>query len=207
MATPKKLTDKQRVVYNCIVDFQIENGYPPSVREICEATGLRSTSTVHGYITRLEKNGMLQRKGENMRRAILTNDFSKQVYRCKNIPLLGRIAAGQPISAIENNEGMWSVPNELLGTHAQDEVFILEVQGESMINAGIFDGDKIIVKQSSTAENGQIVVAMLDDEATVKRFYKENGRFRLQPENDAMKPIYTDQVDVIGCVIGLLRSY
>ena len=176
-----------------------ENGYPPSVREIGEAVGLKSTSSVHTYLTELENRGFLRRDASKPRAIELVN-----APQGRTVPLLGRVTAGQPILAQQAVEDELLLPEWIA---ADDETFALRVEGESMIDAGILDGDIIIVKSGRSAENGDIVVAMLDDEATVKRIYYENRRVRLQPENAAMAPIYAPSVTVLGRVIGLLRSY
>jgi repressor LexA len=197
------VTRKQQIVYDYIVEYQRQNGYLPTVREICTALGLRSTSTVHGYITRLEKNGMLKRQGENKRRALALKSFEIQ-EDVVELPILGNIAAGEPILAVQECDETVRLPAELLH-HGCGESFVLVVRGDSMIEAGILDGDKIIVQRTPAAENGEIVVALIENEATVKRFYKENGHIRLQPENSAMQPIIVSDVVVLGKVIGLYR--
>ena len=181
-----------------------ERGYAPSVREIGEAVGLRSTSTVHGHLTRLEKKGLLRRDAMKPR-AMGLSDIPTEAECTQavcNVPVIGRVAAGTPILAVENTETVLPLPSEIVG---DGELFILRVQGESMINAGILNGDYIVVRSQPDAMNGEIIVAMIDDEATVKRFYKENGYFRLQPENDFMEPIITDEVVILGKVVSLLR--
>ena len=187
-----------------ILDFikrEIElKGYPPSVREICTAVGLKSTSTVHAHLNHLEAQGLIRRDSTKPR-ALEVIDGTQ--VRGRSIPLVGRVTAGQPILAIENIEDYLMLPQSLVGL---DELFCLRVQGESMIGAGIFDGDILVVRRQETAENGEIVVALVEDEATVKRFYKENGHFRLQPENDAMKPIIVPSVVILGKVVSLLRK-
>lgn len=177
-------------------------GYAPSVREIGEAVGLKSTSTVHGHLQRLEKKGLLHRDAMKPRAMGLTsNDESEPTsIPC---PVVGRVAAGSPILAEENTEETIAVPTELLD---EGEHFILKVRGESMIQAGILSGDYIVVRKQQEAHNGEIIVAMVEDEATVKRFYKENGHFRLQPENDAMEPIIVNDVVILGKVVSLLRK-
>ncbi len=176
-------------------------GYPPSVREICDAVHLKSTSTVHGHLLELEKRGLIRRDSTKPRAMeVLDNPLS----RGRSVPLLGRVTAGVPILAEENIEDYMVLPQDLLG---KDDVFALRVEGESMINAGILDGDFVIVREQDVAENGEIVVAMIEDEATVKRFYKEKSHFRLQPENNHMEPIYADDVSVLGKVIALVRRF
>ena len=179
---------------------EIENkGYPPSVRDICDAVGLKSTSTVHGHLTRLERKGLIRRDPAKPR-AIEVSSHPRG--KTATVKLLGRVTAGIPITAIENIEDIFALPRDLVG---EGELFMLRVAGESMINAGILDGDLVIVRHQPSANNGEIVVAMIDDEATVKRFYRENGHFRLQPENDAMEPIIIQDVVVLGKVVSVFR--
>lgn len=188
-----------------ILDFikkEIEQkGYPPSVREICAAVGLKSTSTVHAHLNHLEEQGLIRRDSTKPR-ALEVIDGTQS--RGRSVPLVGRVTAGLPILAIENIEEYLTLPQDMLG---KDELFCLRVQGESMIDVGIYDGDIIIVREQNNAENGEIVVAMIEDEATVKRIYYEKTRVRLQPENQFMSPIYADSVQVIGKVVGLFRLF
>ena len=188
-----------------ILDFikkEIEQkGYPPSVREICAGVGLKSTSTVHAHLNHLEEQGYIRRDSTKPR-ALEVIDGTQS--RGRSVPLVGRVTAGQPILAIENIEEYLTLPTEMLG---RDEVFCLRVQGESMIDAGILGGDIIVVREQSNAENGEIVVAMIEDEATVKRIYYEKARVRLQPENQFMEPIYAENVQDIGKVVGLFRLF
>ena len=177
-----------------------DKGYPPSVREICLAVGLKSTSTVHAHLNRLEEEGYIRRDATKPRALELTDTAT---VRGRSVPLVGRVTAGMPILAQQNIEDYYMLPQNLVGG---DEVFILSVQGESMIEAGILDGDFVIVRRQSHAENGDIVVAMIDDEATVKRIFYEKTRVRLQPENSAMQPIYARDVTVLGRVIALFRQ-
>ncbi|MCI7027744.1 MAG: transcriptional repressor LexA [Eubacteriales bacterium] len=177
-----------------------DKGYPPSVREICLAVGLKSTSTVHAHLNRLEEEGYIRRDATKPRALELTDTAT---VRGRSVPLVGRVTAGMPILAQQNIEEYYMLPQNLVGG---DEVFILSVQGESMIEAGILDGDFVIVRRQSHAENGDIVVAMIDDEATVKRIFYEKTRVRLQPENSAMQPIYARDVTVLGRVIALFRQ-
>lgn len=177
-----------------------DKGYPPSVREICLAVGLKSTSTVHAHLNRLEEEGYIRRDATKPRALELTDTAT---VRGRSVPLLGRVTAGVPILAQQNIEEYYMLPQNLVGG---DEVFILSVQGESMIEAGILDGDFVIVRRQSHAENGDIVVAMIDDEATVKRIFFEKNRVRLQPENPTMQPIYAREVAVLGRVIALFRQ-
>ena len=177
-------------------------GYAPSVREIGEAVGLKSTSTVHGHLTRMEKKGLLRRDAMKPR-AIGLSPFDENAS-LREIPVVGRVAAGTPILAEENIEETMTLPEEMVGS---GELFILRVRGESMIQAGIMNDDYIVVHRQMNANNGEIVVAMIDDEATVKRFYKENGHIRLQPENDAMEPIIVPEVMILGKVVSLIRKF
>ncbi|MFZ3131867.1 MAG: transcriptional repressor LexA [Desulfosporosinus sp.] len=182
-----------------------KKGYPPAVREIGEAVGLLSSSTVHGHLQTLEDKGYI-RRDPTKPRAIEILDSSSEVLEGKkvvHIPVVGRVAAGQPILAVENIEGTFPLPADLV---RQDNVFMLRVQGESMIDAGILDGDFIIVRQQNEARNGEIVVALIGDEATVKRFFKERTLIRLQPENSSMEPIYSQDVSILGKVVGVFRD-
>ena len=183
-------------------------GYAPSVREIGEAVGLKSTSTVHGHLTRLEKKGLLHRDAMKPRAMGLSGEtipdpMSDLTSDVSPVPVVGRVAAGSPILAEENTEAVLPLPAEFVG---DGPLFMLRVRGESMINAGILNDDYIVVRKQPDARNGEIVVALVDDEATVKRFYKENGHFRLQPENDAMEPILVPEVTILGKVVSLLRK-
>lgn len=198
-----KISAKQQEILEYIKETILKKGYPPSVREICEAVHLKSTSSVHSHLETLEENGYIRRDPTKPRTIeILDDNFNLTRREMVNVPVLGAVAAGQPILAQENIENYFPIPAELL---PNQQTFMLRVKGDSMINAGIFNGDQIIVAQQETADNGDIVVALLDDSATVKRFFKEDGRFRLQPENDAMDPIFTDSVQILGKVIGLMR--
>jgi repressor LexA len=196
------LTSKQAEILAVIKDNLRRKGYPPSVREIGQAVGLSSSSTVHGYLRKLEKKGYL-RRDPTKPRAIEVLDLESESVKCVNVPLLGRVAAGLPILAVENKEETFPLPTHFTGS---GEFFMLKVQGESMIEAGILNGDLVVVRQQNDANNGDIVVALLEEEATVKRFYKEKNRFRLQPENRAMDPIYAQELQVLGKVIGLVRK-
>ena len=199
----KRQTPKQQEILEYIKETILKKGYPPSVREICEAVSLKSTSSVHSHLETLEKNGYIRRDPTKPRTIEIVDDsFNLTRREVVNVPLIGSVAAGQPILAEENIENYFPIPVEFL---PNESIFMLRVKGESMINAGIFDGDQVLVKQQNTARNGEIVVALLEDSATVKRFYKENGYYRLQPENDAMEPILTDHVEILGTVIGLIR--
>lgn len=198
-----KISAKQQEILEYIKETILKKGYPPAVREICEAVHLKSTSSVHSHLETLEENGYIRRDPTKPRTIEILDDcFNLTRREVVNVPLVGAVAAGQPILAQENIENYFPVPSELL---PNQEAFMLKVKGDSMINAGIFDGDQIIVAQQETAENGDIVVALLDDSATVKRFFKETDRIRLQPENDAMDPIFATDVQVLGKVVGLIR--
>lgn len=181
-----------------------EKGYPPSVREICEAVSLKSTSTVHGHLQRLEKKGLLHRDEMKPRAIELLGGEEPETPPVVTVPLLGEVAAGAPIPAEQEYLDMLPLPESFVGS---GEHFILNVRGSSMIDIGILDGDMVVVRRQETADNGEIVVAMIDGEATVKRFYRENGGFRLQPENAAMEPILTDHVIILGKVTALLRQF
>lgn len=198
-----KITDKQREILEYIRDTILAKGYPPAVREICEAVHLKSTSSVHSHLETLEKNGYIRRDPTKPRTIeILDDDFALTRREMVNVPVIGTVAAGMPILAEENIEDYMPIPVEML---PNKEVFMLNVKGESMIDAGIFNNDKVIVAKQDTAKNGEMVVALVDDSATVKTFYKENGHIRLQPENASMEPIIVDDVQILGKVIGLFR--
>ncbi len=198
-----KITPKQQEILDFIKKEILHRGYPPAVRDICEAVHLKSTSSVHSHLETLEKNGYIRRDPTKPRAIeILDEDFNLNRKEMVQVPIVGNVAAGMPILAVENIEDYFPMPAEML---PNKEVFILHVKGDSMINIGILDGDDVIVEQTNTAENGEIVVALLDDSATVKRFYKEDGYYRLQPENDTMQPIIVSHVEILGKVIGLLR--
>ena len=198
-----RITKKQTEILEYIKSQILNKGYPPSVRDICTAVNLKSTSSVHAHLETLEKNGYIRRDPTKPRAIeIIDDNFNLTRREVVNVPLIGQAAAGQPLLAVENITGYFPIPAEFI---PKEEVFMLNVKGESMVNAGIYDGDQIIVKQQSTASNGEIVVALVDDSATVKRFYKENGHIRLQPENDFMEPIIVDSCEIIGKVIGLIR--
>ena len=198
-----KISSKQSEILEYIKKQILEKGYPPAVREICEAVHLRSTSSVHSHLETLEKNGYIRRDPTKPRAIEIVDDDSALSRReVVNVPMVGTITAGEPILAVENIQGYFPIPVELM---PNADVFMLKVRGESMINAGIFDGDQVIVQRQASADNGDIVVALLEDSATVKRFFKEDGYYRLQPENDAMNPIIVNSVEIIGKVIGLMR--
>jgi len=201
------LSDKQQRILDFIRNEQLNKGYPPSVREICEAVGLRSTSTVHGHLERLEKKGYIRRDPTKPRAIeIIENGFTPVRHEMLNIPIVGKVAAGEPLLAAENVEDYFPIPIDYVSTGNQS-LFMVQVQGESMINAGIFNGDMLIVEKQDTAYDRDIVVALLDDSVTVKTFYKEANTVRLQPENDTMAPIYVTDVTILGKVVGLYRTY
>jgi repressor LexA len=201
---------KQQKILDYVNRHNVEKGYPPSVREICQAVGFKSTSTVHAYIKKLEEDGQISKDATKPRALKIIDESGKNLegfisdQEIDNIPVLGKITAGAPILAVENIEETFPIPIQYLENSAS---FMLKVKGDSMINAGILDGDYIIVKQQSTASNGDIVAALIGDEATVKTFYKERGHFRLQPENPAYDPIIVNDLSIIGKVIGLFRKY
>jgi len=197
-----KISKKQSEILEYIKEQILEKGYPPAVREICEAVHLKSTSSVHAHLETLEKNGYI-RRDPTKPRAIEICDDSFQLVRNEmtSIPIIGTVAAGQPILAAENIEGYFPVPVDVV---PNAETFILKVKGDSMINAGIFSGDQIFVERTNVARNGDMVVALVDDSGTVKTFYKEQGHIRLQPENDTMDPIIVDDCDILGKVFGEL---
>ena len=200
-----KITVKQSEILEYIKKEILNKGYPPSVREICEAVQLKSTSSVHSHLETLEKNGYIRRDPTKPRSIEITDDMFNLTRReVVNVPILGRVAAGQPILATENIENYFPIPTEFV---PNQEVFMLCVKGDSMINAGIFDGDKILVRKQPDASNGDMIVALLDDSATVKTYYKENGHCRLQPENDTMEPIIVDEVSILGVVFGVFRLF
>lgn len=196
------INNRQKQILKHIKDTLRSKGYPPSVREIGEAVGLSSSSTVHGHLAKLEEMGFIKRDPTKPRAIDVLDEAPWRQKRLTPIPLLGKVTAGLPILAIENIEETYPLPTELVG---EEETFMLTVQGDSMINAGIFDGDFIIVRVQRSANNGDIVVAMIDEEATVKRFYKEHDRIRLQPENPAHDPIFSRDVTILGKVIGVFR--
>lgn len=201
------LTKRQSEVLNFVKEFMVSHGYPPTVREICNSLGLSSPATVHSHLAQLESKGYIK-KNSNKNRAIellVNNEYLTKKDDVIEVPLLGKITAGNPIEAIERPDEYFSLPAYLIPK--QKEVFTLKVSGESMINAGIFDGDIVIVERTNTARNGEIVVAMTDEnEVTLKTFYKENGYFRLQPENDTMEPFIFENITILGRAIGLYRK-
>ena len=200
-----KITAKQKEILEYIKDEILKKGYPPAVREICEAVHLKSTSSVHSHLETLEKNGYIRRDPTKPRAIEIVDDnFNLTRHEMASIPIVGTVAAGQPILAEQNIEGYFPIPAEIV---PGGESFVLKVKGDSMINVGIFNGDQIFVQCCNTAENGDTVVALVDDSATVKTYYKENGHYRLQPENDTMDPIIVDHVDILGKVYGVFRLY
>lgn len=200
-----KISKKQEEILEYIKSQILERGFPPAVREICEAVHLKSTSSVHSHLETLEKNGYIRRDSTKPRAIeILDDTFNLTRRELVNVPIVGQVAAGEPILAQQNIENYFPIPVEML---PNKQTYILKVKGESMINAGILDGDYVIVEEGSTASNGDMVVALLDDSATVKTFYKEEGFFRLQPENDYMDPIIVKDVTVMGKVIGVYRFF
>ena len=199
----EQLTDKQQQILEFIKHRILEKGYPPAVREICQAVHLRSTSSVHSHLETLERKGYIRRDPTKPRAIeIIDDDFNLARREIVHIPIVGTITAGEPILAVENIEDYFPMQPDFISSR---DTFMLHVRGESMINAGIMDGDLVIVQQQPTADNGDIVVAMIDDSATVKRFYKEDGHYRLQPENDEMDPILVNEVSIMGKVIGVFR--
>ncbi len=203
----EKLTDKQTKVLNCIKKFIADKGYAPTIRELCKLCNLSSTATMFVHLKNLTTKGYINQTESKFRTIELNvpNEFDKNQDNIVSIPLLGKVAAGNPIEAIENPDEYFSLPKELVPQN--HEVFALKVNGESMINAGIFDGDIVIVERNQSANNGEIIVAMTDEnEVTLKRFYKENNYIRLQPENDTMDPIILNNVSILGKAIGLYRS-
>ena len=201
-----RLSQKQEEILEYLKQQILTKGYPPAVREICEAVNLRSTSSVHAHLETLEKLGYIRRDPTKPRAIEITDEsFSMVRKELVNIPVVGQVAAGVPILAEQNIESYFPLPAELVPSSG--ELYMLKVKGDSMINAGILNGDRLIVQHTETARNGEIVVALLDDSATVKRFYREKNHVRLQPDNDNMEPILVDQVSVIGKVVGLLRTH
>ena len=201
----RPITKKQEEILNYIKDEIPERGFPPAVREICQAVGLKSTSSVHSHLESLEKNGYI-RRDPTKSRAIEILDESCNMLRREmvNVPVVGTVAAGQPILAEQNIDSYFPIPSEYM---PNEQSFILKVKGESMVNAGILDGDSVLVMQQTTARNGDIVVALIEDSATVKTYYKENGHYRLQPENDTMDPIIVDDCKILGKVFGVFRFF
>lgn len=210
MAKSNKATDKQLKVLNFVNEQIKKDGYAPTVREICKALDLKSTSTVHGYLARLEKKGLIQKNALKPRTIrVLNNPMNsaeQKFYTSKemvDVPIVGKVAAGQPLLAVENIEDSFPLPIDFVGN---SETFMLRVRGDSMIDAGILDGDLVLVKKQNTANNGDIVVALVDDGATVKKFYKEKGFIRLQPQNQFMQPILVPDCTILGVVGGVFRK-
>ena len=198
-----KISKKQMEILEYIKSEILRIGYPPAVREICEAVGLRSTSSVHSHLETLEKNGYIRRDPTKPRAIeIIDDSFNLTRREMVNVPMVGQVAAGEPILAEQNISNYFPIPMEFM---PNNETFMLTVKGESMVNVGIYDGDYVLVEKRQTASNGEMVVALVDDSATVKTFYKENGYYRLQPENDYMDPIIVPTVEILGKVIGVFR--
>ncbi len=204
----EKLTERQKDILQIVKELLAKNGYAPTVREIGKKANLNSPATIHFHLKELERKGYIKKSAGTNRtiQLLVPNEFVETEENVINVPLVGKVTAGTPIEAIETPNELFSLPASLLGN--KKEVFTLKVSGESMINVGIYDGDILIVERQSTARNGETVVAMTkENEATVKTFYKENGHFRLQPENDTMAPILLDEVTILGKVIGLYRKF
>lgn len=210
-----RITAKQQEILDFIKQYVNVKHYPPSVREICEAVSLKSTSSVHAHLETLEKNGYIKRDQAKGRAIEIISDdcldsSSEPIYNIPNtagrelvsVPMVGTVAAGQPLLAVENINDYFPIPVDML---PNAETFMLRVKGDSMINMGIYEGDQLIIERKNTANNGEVIVALVDDSATVKRFYRENGHYRLQPENDDMAPIIVDHCEILGKVIGLIR--
>lgn len=199
------LSSKQQLILDFLKKEIKQNGYPPTVREICDAVGLSSTSTVHAHLETLERKGYIRRSPtKNRSTEILEEDFYGNAREQVNVPIVGQVAAGVPILAEENIEDTFPIPIDYV---KNDSCFMLHVKGDSMVEEGILDGDLVLVRQQQTATNGDIVIAMLDDSATVKTFYRENGHIRLQPANKAFSPIIVRDCEILGKVIGLYRRY
>ena len=198
-----ELKDKQLLIYEFLKDFTSEKGYPPTVREICKAVGLKSTSSVHGHLKQLEKEGLIKRDPTKPRALEIVDSVVKK--EMINVPIIGRVTAGLPILANENIEDSFPLPLDYV-KHNND-LFMLKVSGSSMIKAGILDGDLAIIEKTQTASNGDKIVALIENEATLKTFYRENDHIRLQPENDEMEPIIVDNCSILGKLIGIYRTY
>lgn len=200
-----RISDKQKEILEYMKQEILNKGYPPTVRDICEAVKLKSTSSVHSHLETLEKNGYIRRDPTKPRAIeIIDDNFNLTRREMTNVPMLGRVAAGEPILAVENVESYFPIPTEYM---PNNDSFMLKVKGESMINAGIFDGDNVLVEKCSSARNGDMVVALVDDSATVKTFYKEADHIRLQPENDTMDPIIVKDCEILGKVFGVFRFF
>lgn len=195
-----KIESKLNELYDYVNSFSDENGYPPTVRDICKDLSIKSTATAHYYLEKLKDRGLILKR-EDKKRAITVNKRKANSFQ---VPLIGTVTAGTPIFAVENFEDYYPLPIEF---KTEEDVFMLKVQGDSMINAGIFNGDRIIVKKQESANNGEIVVALIDDSATVKRFYKKDGKIILHPENDYMEDIVLNEVQILGVVTGLTRKF
>lgn len=200
-----KISAKQKEILEYIKSQILERGFPPAVRDICEAVHLKSTSSVHSHLETLEKNGYIRRDPTKPRAIeILDDTFNLMRREVTNVPIIGRVAAGEPILAQQNIENYFPIPMEML---PNNQTFMLKVRGESMVNAGILDGDMILVEERQTASDGEMIVALIEDGATVKTFYKEDGYIRLQPENDFMEPIIVEDAVILGKVIGVFRFF
>ena len=199
------LTSKEQKVYDYIFESITRDGFAPTIRDIQTNVGIKSTSTVHSYLARLEEKGYINKEGGKSR-SVRLGGANPGSRRSTKVPILGKVTAGMPILAVENFEGYIDFPL-MNRSYSYNELFALRVSGESMIEAGILDGDIVVIKKEQYAENGQIVVALIDDEATVKTFYKENGHYRLQPENPTMEPIITNEVFILGKVVSVMRYY
>ncbi len=200
----KRISKKQSEILEYIKDCILKKGYPPAVREICDAVNLKSTSSVHAHLETLEKNGFIRRDPTKPRAIEICDDSFQMVrHEMTSLPVIGTVAAGQPILAQENIEGYFPLPVDMV---PNAESFVLKVKGDSMISVGIFSGDQVFVEQTNVARNGDTVVALIDDSATVKTFYKEDGHIRLQPENDSMDPIIVDDCQILGKVFGVFRK-
>ena len=210
MSKQKNITIKSNILLNFLKEYQMDHGFPPTVREMCAAMGVSSTSTITYYINYLEKTGKIKRNPFKNRAIEIVDDTCTKYNNIQNldfprfttIPILGRVTAGQPILAVQENDEVMHLPDTLF---RGEDLFILNISGESMIDAGIFDGDMVVVRRQNTANNGDIVVALIEDSATVKRFFRENGHFRLQPENSSMSPMFFDELTILGKVVGLIR--
>ena len=198
-----ELKDKQLLIYEFLKDFTSQKGYPPTVREICKAVGLKSTSSVHGHLKQLEKEGLIKRVPTKPRALEIVDSVIKK--EMINVPIIGKVTAGLPILANENIEDSFPLPLDYV-KHNND-LFMLKVSGSSMIKAGILDGDLAIIEKTQTASNGDKIVALIENEATLKTFYRENDHIRLQPENDEMEPIIVDNCSILGKLIGIYRTY
>ena len=197
------ITAKQQQILDYIKEEIVKRGYPPAVREICDAVGLKSTSSVHAHLESLEKKGYIRRDPSKTRAIEIVDDsFNMVRQEMASVPIVGTVAAGQPILAQQNITGYFPMPVDIL---PNNQTFVLRVKGDSMINIGIFDCDQILVESVNTARNGDVVVALIEDSATVKTFYAENGHYRLQPENDSMDPIIVNEVTILGRVFGVFR--